>query len=213
MVKKAAGGRIQYVHLFSLIAWIILFIACINFMNLATARSERRAREVGVRKVLGAGKKNLVMQFIGEALFMSFIAAVVAVVIVSLLLPLFNTLVQKNLSLGFQNPTHLITIVLLALVCGLIAGSYPSFYLSSFNPVFVLKGIKLKSGSAAIIRKGLVVLQFTVSIVLIVGTIIIYQQIQHIKSRNIGYNKENLLQLQLQGDMQKNFTAIKTRFN
>ena len=146
--KQTGSGRITYVHLFSIIAWIILFIACINFMNLATAGSEKRSKEIGVRKVLGAGKKKLIFQFIGEAIFMALLAAIVAVIIMSLLLPAFNSLVQKNLSLGLTNPYHLIALLLLTLICGLVAGSYPSFYLSSFNPVFVLKGIKLKTGSA-----------------------------------------------------------------
>jgi putative ABC transport system permease protein len=207
--KQTGGGRIEYVHLFSIIAWIVLFIACINFMNLATARSEKRAREVGVRKVLGAGKKSLVMQFIGEALFMALLASIAAVIVISLSLPGFNGLVQKNLSLGLDNTVHLFALLAITLICGLVAGSYPSLYLSSFNPVFVLKGMKLKTTGAAFIRKGLVVLQFTVSIVLIVGTIIIYQQIQHVKSRNLGFNKNNLIQMNLQGNMLKNFSFIK----
>lgn len=207
--KKSGNGRIVYVRLFSTIAWIILFIACINFMNLATARSEKRAREVGVRKVMGAGKKRLVIQFISEAILLAFLAALAAVVILILVLPAFNSLVQKQLSPVLDNPMHLMAIVGLILLCGFVAGSYPSFYLSSFNPIFVLKGLKLKSGSAAYIRKGLVIAQFTVSIVLIIGTVIIYQQIQHVKSRNLGFNKENLVQMNLQSDMQKNFRVIK----
>lgn len=207
--KQTGGGRIGYVRLFSTIAWIILFIACINFMNLATARSEKRAREVGVRKVMGAGKKRLIIQFIGEALIMALLSAIAGIVIISLALPAFNTLVQKNLVLGLDNPIHVYTLLLITLICGLVAGSYPSLYLSSFNPVYVLKGIKLKTGSAAYIRKGLVVLQFTVSIILIVSTIIIYKQIQHVKSRNLGFNKDNLIQMTLQGDMLKNFSIIK----
>nr|MBA2562118.1 ABC transporter permease [Chitinophagaceae bacterium] len=207
--KQTGSGQIQYVRLFSFIAWIILFIACINFMNLATARSGKRAKEVGVRKVLGAGKNRLIMQFIGEALFMAALAAFVAVVIMSIVLPAFKTLVQKDLLLGLDNPIHLTALLLITLICGLVAGSYPSLYLSSFNPVFVLKGLKVKTGSAAFIRKGLVVLQFTVSIVLIISTVIIYQQIQHVKSRNLDFNKDNLIQMNLQGDMLKNFSVIK----
>ena len=207
--KPTGGGRIEYVHLFSIIAWIILLIACINFMNLSTARSEKRAREVGVRKVLGAGKKRLVIQFIGEALLMSVVAAAAAVIIISLFLPSFNTLVQKQLSLGLTNLSNLSALLLITLICGLIAGSYPSLYLSSFNPVFVLKGIQLKSGSAAFIRKGLVVLQFTISIVLIISTIIIYQQIQHVKNRQLGFNKNNLLATDVVGDIAKNYLSVK----
>src|SRR5664279_3001117 len=166
--KMTGSGRILYVHLFSIIAWIILLIACINFMNLATAGSERRSKEIGVRKVLGSGKKRLVIQFIGEAILMAVLAGLVAVVLMSLLLPAFNSLVQKDLLLGLTNPYHFVALVSLTLICGLVAGSYPSLYLSSFNPVFVLKGIKLKTGSEAFIRKGLVVTQFAVSIILII---------------------------------------------
>ncbi len=207
--KMTGGGRITYVHLFSIIAWIILLIACINFMNLATAGSEKRSKEIGVRKVLGSGKKRLVFQFIGEAIFMSLLAAVAAIVMMLLLLPTFNSLVEKNLSLGLNNPYHMAALLALTLICGLVAGSYPSLYLSSFNPVFVLKGIKLKTGSAAVIRKGLVITQFAVSIVLIISTIVIYQQIQHVKSRDLGYNKDNLMQMDAQGDIVKDFPAIK----
>jgi predicted permease len=206
---QTGGGQIEYVRLFSIIAWIILFIACINFMNLATARSEKRAREVGVRKVLGAGKKRLAFQFIGEAVFMAMIAAVVALMIIVLTLPAFNTLVQKNLTTGFDNPVHIIVLLGITLVCGLVAGSYPSLYLSSFNPVFVLKGLKLKDGSAAFVRKALVVIQFSVSIILIVSTIIVYQQIQHVKDRNLGFNKNNLLSTDVVGDVAKNYSVIK----
>ncbi len=203
------GGRILYVRLFSIIAWIILFIACINFMNLATAGSEKRSKEIGVRKVLGSGKRRLVFQFIGEAIFMALFAGVVAVIIITLLLPAFNSLVQKNLSLGLSNPYHFTALLLITLICGLVAGSYPALYLSSFNPVFVLKGIKLKTAGAAIIRKALVVTQFAVSIILIISTIVIYLQIQHVKTRDLGYNKDNLIQIDAQGDIAKNFAAIK----
>ena len=206
---KSNGGRIEYVRMFSIIAWIIILIACINFMNLATARSEKRAREVGVRKVLGAAKRMLVAQFIGEAMFMSLLSVVLALCIIYLVLPSFNTLVEKHLTAGLDNPLHIASIITIALVCGLIAGSYPSLYLSSFNPVLVLKGLKLKSGGAAFIRKGLVVIQFTISIALIISTIIIYQQIQHVKERQLGYNKDNLIEMSLSGNMKKNYTGIK----
>ena len=206
---KQTGGRIQYVRMFTTIAWIILLIACINFMNLATARSEKRAREVGVRKVLGAGKKILIVQFIGEAIFMSFIAVLFAIAMLYLLVPAFNLLVEKKLSIGLNDPLHLFTLLAIGLICGLVAGSYPALYLSSFNPISVFKGMKIKGTGPALIRKGLVVLQFTISIVLIIGTMIIYQQVQHIKNRELGYNKDNLLQMSLQGDMQKSFGVIK----
>lgn len=207
--KQTGGGRIQYVRMFTLIAWIILFLACINFMNLATARSEKRSKEVGVRKVLGSGKKRLIMQFMGEAIFMAVMAVIASTFIMSLALPLFNALTEKNLSLNLGSPVHLLALAAITIICGLVAGSYPSLYLSSFSPVFVLKGIKLKNNSAGLIRKGLVVMQFTVSIVLIISTVIVYQQIQHVKNRELGYNKNNLLETNLQGDMGKNFGAIK----
>ncbi|HET7117178.1 MAG TPA: ABC transporter permease [Hanamia sp.] len=205
---QTGGGRITYVHLFSVIAWIILLIACINFMNLATARSEKRAREVGVRKVLGSGKRMLIFQFIGEAIFMAVLSAVLAVIIMLLVLPAFNLLVQKSLVLGLSNPLHIAALLAITLICGLFAGSYPSLYLSSFNPVFVLKGMKMKGSSAAIIRKGLVILQFSISIILIISTIIIYQQIQHVKSRSLGFNKSNLLQVDMNREMTKNYEAV-----
>ncbi len=208
---KQAGGRIQYVRMFGIIAWIILFIACINFMNLATARSEKRAREVGVRKVLGANKKILVAQFIGEAMIMAFLSLLVAVAIIYFVLPSFNTLVEKKLIVGFDNPVHIISLLLIGVICGLVAGSYPSLYLSAFNPVWVFKGINLKGSGAAYIRKGLVVLQFTISIVLIISTIIVYNQIQHIKNRDLGYNKENVIQTGVRGEMKNNFGVIKNQ--
>lgn len=207
---KEIPGRIKYVNLFSLIAWIILIIACINFMNLSTARSEQRAREVGVRKVLGAGKGKLIGQFIGESLIMALISAIIAVIIIYLSLPAFNSLVEKHLALQLSNPLHIAALLSIALICGLIAGSYPAFYLSSFNPIMVLKGLKLKSsGSAGFIRKGLVVIQFSISIILIISTILIYQQIFHVKERDLGYNKQDLIYVQLQGNMKQHFNAIK----
>jgi len=207
--KPTGRGRIQYVHMFSLIAWIILFLACINFMNLATARSEKRAKEVGVRKVLGSGRGKLIAQFISEALFLAFLSVIVGILIMLITLPFFNTLAQKQLALNLTDPVHLFSLLGITIVCGLVAGSYPSLYLSSFNPAFVLKGIKMKSGSAALIRKGLVVMQFSVSIILIICTIIIFQQIEHAKNRELGYDKNNLLVMDVQGNMGKQFNAIK----
>ncbi|HVX25711.1 MAG TPA: ABC transporter permease [Parafilimonas sp.] len=207
--KPTGGGAITQVRLLSLIAWIILLIACINFMNLATANSQKRAKEIGVRKVLGARKKKLVFQFIGEALFMSAIAAVFAVIIISISLPAFNNLMQKQLSLHLENPVHIIGLLAITVICGFIAGSYPSMYLSSFNPVFVLKGLKLKTGSAAFIRKGLVVFQFSISVVFIISTIIVYLQIQHVKNRDLGFNKNNLIEINPEHDVSKIFPLIK----
>jgi putative ABC transport system permease protein len=204
------GGSIKYVKLFSTIAFIILLIACINFMNLATARSEQRAKEVGVLKVMGAGKKGLIGKFISESLLMSFIAVLLAVGLVYTLMPFYNQLVEKQLSVNLFNPLHFGCLLSIALIAGLIAGSYPAFYLSSFNPVRVLKGIKVKSSAAVIfIRKGLVITQFTASVILIISTIIVYKQVQHIKDRDLGYNKNNLMYMDLQGNMKDHFSEIK----
>jgi predicted permease len=206
---KIDGGRIQYVRIFSFIAWIILLIACINFMNLSTARSEQRAKEVGVRKVMGAGKSKLIAQFIAEAVIMSFMAVLVAVGFVYLAIPYFNNLVQKELTVDIFQPLHLCYLILITTITGLLAGSYPAFYLSSFNPISVLKNIKIKaSAGSGAIRQSLVVIQFSISIVLIIGTVIIYQQLQHIKDRNLGYNKNNLVYIYLQGNQADRFAPL-----
>ncbi|MFN8291383.1 MAG: ABC transporter permease [Chitinophagaceae bacterium] len=213
---KQSGGRITRVRLFSSIAWIILILACINFMNLATARSEKRQREVGVRKVMGSGKGKLITQFIAEALVMSFISVLLAILLVTLILPSFNHFVQKNMVLGLSNPVHITAILLIGLICGLIAGSYPAFYLSSFNPVQVLKGLKLKTSGAAFVRKGLVTTQFVISVGLIICTVIIYGQVMHTKDRELGINKSNLIYMSQQlisinqgGQLKTQFGAVK----
>lgn len=195
---KQSGGKIKIVNLFTIIAWIILIIACINFMNLSTAKSGPRAKEVGVRKVMGSAKSMLVWQFICEAILMAFIGVVVAVGIVALLLPVFNLLVEKQLSLGLLKPLHLLSLLVIGLLCGFTAGSYPAFYLSSFKPLDVLKGLKLQATGAGFIRKGLVITQFIISVALIICTIIIYQQVMHTKNRELGMNKDNLIRLDQQ---------------
>ena len=206
---KQSGGRIQFVRLFTYIACIILLIACINFMNLSTARSEKRAREVGVRKVLGAERGRLIGQFIGESVLLSAMSVALGVLLISLVLPAFNLLVKEQLSLGIGQPLHILSLLTIALVCGLVAGSYPALYLSGFNPVHVLKRLKTKDGGAEMIRKVLVVAQFSISIFLIVSTIIIYRQVQHIKSRELGYNKDNLLDLRTSPALLNNYEAVK----
>lgn len=205
---KIVGGAIEFVRLFTFIALIILLIACINFMNLSTARSEKRANEVGVRKALGSGKKSLMMQFISEALLTASIASVLSILFLFILLPQFNILIEKQLSLGLTNPMHLLFLLGITLVCGVFAGLYPAFYLSSFKPVEVLKGVRSKKGSATYIRKGLVVTQFVVSITFIISTIIVYQQVQHVKNRDLGLQKENLIQMPVNGNIIKNFNPI-----
>ncbi|HEX4374198.1 MAG TPA: FtsX-like permease family protein, partial [Puia sp.] len=204
------GGNIKYVKLFSVIAIIILLIACINFMNLATARSEQRAKEVGVLKVMGAGKKTLIGKFISESLFMSFIAVAVALLIMIAVLPFYNGLVQKQLSLNLSDPLHFGSLIGIAIIAGLAAGSYPAFYLSSFNPIKVLKGIKVKNSVGVVfIRKGLVIMQFAASVILIISTIIVYKQVQHIRDRDLGYSKDGLIYMDLQGNMKDHFSKIK----
>ncbi|HEY4337233.1 MAG TPA: ABC transporter permease [Puia sp.] len=206
------GGAIRYVRLFSLIATAILLIACINFMNLSTARSEQRAKEVGVLKVVGAGRGSLIGKFVGEALFLSFLSVLLAIALLYIFLPTYNNLVNKQLHIHLFEPSHIFSLLTIALGAGLIAGSYPAFYLSSFNPIYVLKGIKLKTSKGAVaIRKGLVITQFTASIGLIIGTVIIYQQVQHIKDRDLGYTRNNLVYMDLHGTMKDHFYAIRDK--
>jgi ABC-type antimicrobial peptide transport system permease subunit len=207
---KQDGGNIKHVKLFSLIATIILLIACVNFMNLSTAISEKRAREVGVRKVMGAGRSRLIIQFFGESVTMSFLAVIIAGLIIYLLLPMYDLLVKKTLEQQLFSMGHLGMLLGIGLVTGLIAGSYPAFYLSSFNPVKVLRGTKLKMGFAAIfIRRGLVISQFAISIILIICAMIIYQQVQHIKQRDLGYSKDNIIFMDLQGNVKSHFKSVR----
>jgi ABC-type antimicrobial peptide transport system permease subunit len=206
---KQNGGRIEYVKIFSIVAIIILVIACINFMNLATARSLRRAREIGVRKVVGAGKGQLIGQFIGESLFVSFIAICFSLLIVILLLPSFNTLTEKHLSIDFTDPSFLLILLGLALVTGIISGSYPALFMSSLKPIIVLKGLLKFRPGATYFRKALVVFQFSLSIILILGMIIIYRQIDFIHNKNLGFAKEDLLYMPLEGELQKTYPTFK----
>lgn len=203
------GGRIEYVRLFTVVAVFILVIACINFMNLATARSARRAKEVGIRKVVGAPRQLLIGQFMGEAIIISLISVLFSLGIVQLLLPVFNTVTGKEIVISFVDPVFWLYLVALALVTGLLSGSYPALFLSSLNPVMVLKGILKFDTKSALFRKGLVVFQFCLSILLIVGTIVIYRQINYIKNKNLGFEKENLMVISLEGDLQKNYELFK----
>ncbi len=205
---EKVGGRITYVRLFSIIAMIILLIACINFMNLSTARSEKRANEVGVRKAMGSGRSRLMFQFIAEAIMMSFFATVLSVFLLYILLPQFNVLIDKTLVLNLSSPLHIGILLSITILCGVIAGLYPALYLSSFKPVDVLKGVRVTTGSATFIRKGLVVGQFTISIVFIISTILVYQQIQHVKNRELGYDKEQLISMRANRQMIDKFSVI-----
>ncbi|HMK18496.1 MAG TPA: ABC transporter permease [Chitinophagaceae bacterium] len=206
---KKAGGRIQQVFLFSVVAILILLMACINFMNLSTARSANRSREVGVRKSIGAQKSHLIVQFIGEALFLSIIAMVFAIVMVKLLLPFFNDVTRKSIQLNLGDPVFVVGILSITIVAGVLAGSYPAFILSRFNPVKVLKGATQPGLSGNALRKFLVVVQFTASIILIVGSVAVYKQISFISGKNLGFNKDNIIVIDQNEGIVKNYEAIK----
>ncbi|WP_225979892.1 ABC transporter permease [Pseudobacter ginsenosidimutans] len=202
------GGRISLVRLFGVIAGLILLIACINFMNLSTARSEKRAREVGIRKVVGAQRGSLIGQFLGESVLLTFIAGLVALILVHLSLPAFNNLVTKVLFVPYTNIYFWLMAAGFVLFTGLLAGSYPAFYLSSFRPIRVLKGAAHKVQALITPRKLLVVTQFTIAIVLIVSTIIIRQQIKHAQDRDAGYNRSDLGYIHLTKEIKKNYDVI-----
>jgi putative ABC transport system permease protein len=206
---KNTGGFIKYVRMFGILGLVVLLIACINFMNLSTARSEKRAKEVGVRKAVGSSRKQLVRQFLSESLFISILAFLFALGIVALVLPYFNQLTEKEMSLQISNPYFWLIMIAFTLLTGLLAGSYPAFYLSSFNPVNVLKG-NLKLGrSDALPRKILVVIQFASSVILMIGTTVIYQQIQYGKNQPIGFDNRGLISVYWSADIAKNYEALK----
>lgn len=206
---KNTGGMIENVRLFSIIAVIILLIACVNFMNLSTARSEKRAKEVGVRKTLGSGRRQLAIQFFFESMILATLAYAFSLVAVYLLLPSFNLLVNKQLSLQLAQPLFWIAGIAIILFTGIVAGSYPALYLSSFSPIRVLKGSFIPGKSAVLPRRILVVAQFAISILLISATIIVYRQIQHVKDRDMGYNPNNLIMMPNNADLHRNYAAIK----
>jgi putative ABC transport system permease protein len=203
------GGRIEFVRMFAIIAVFILLIACINFMNLSTARSEKRAREVGIRKVVGAQKGALVAQFIGESILLAFLAGIIAVGIVQLSLPGFNKLTDKELFIDFSNVKNWLFALGFVVLTGVVAGSYPAFYLSSFQPVRVLKGLFRSSKALVTPRKILVILQFTFAIILIISTIIVRNQINYAKDRDTGYDKNNLMYHHLTGELEKKYDLVK----
>lgn len=198
---KQSGGRMVYVRLFSVVALFILAIACINFMNLATARSTKRAKEVGVKKVVGSSRKQLIFQFIGESVIMALVSAILSGFFISLLIPSLNELIQRELTFSFENLNQMGLLLGTGLIVGLLAGSYPALILSSFKPVSVLKGSFKTSGYSNGIRKGLVVFQFLISTFLIISTLVIHQQMEYVKNKNLGYNKENIVYLPIEGDL------------
>jgi ABC-type antimicrobial peptide transport system permease subunit len=206
---KVEGGRIEYVRLFSIVAVFILLIACINFMNLTTARSVKRAKEIGVRKVVGAVRGVLIRQFISESLLLTTMAVIVALVIMIVLLPFFNQITLKQIELPFNQPMFWVKLLVITLITGLVSGSYPALFLSSFNPIKVLKGtLKLDPGTT-VFRKALVVFQFVLSIALIIGTMIVSRQVNYIQSINLGFDRENLVYVPLEGALDKNYEIFK----
>ncbi len=202
------GGRIKYVEIFTIVALVILLIACINYMNMATAKAATRAKEVGIRKVVGAQRKSLVTQFITESILLSTLSLVLAIGIVYLLLPLFNLMVSKNIVLSFSDPNFISFAIVIILITGLSAGSYPAFFLSSFRPMNVLKGTMLSSFSGAQLRRTLVLFQFALTVVLIASAIVVFQQVEFIRSKNLGYNRDATLTFGMRGDLRKNFNAF-----
>lgn len=206
---KPVGGRIETVRVFGIIAAFILLIACINFMNLSTARSEKRSKEVGIRKVAGAGKSLLIGQFITEAFITASIAGIIALLIVQLVFPSFNTLISTQLSIPYNNVDFWLCSLLFIALTSLLAGSYPAFYLSSFKPTSIFKKQFRKPDGAISPRKVLVVLQFTFAIILIISTIVIRNQIIFAQDRDKGYLNNNLIQVNFVGDIDKNYSLIK----
>lgn len=204
------NGNILYVRIFSLVALFILVIACINFMNLATARSAKRAREVGVRKTLGSVRSQLIQQFLTESIVLSTVATIFALLLVILLLPFYNTLGGFQLELNlFSDPIAIPFILMLILLVGIISGSYPAFFLASFNPVKVLKGSSASKGHKSWLRSGLVIFQFTITIMLFAGTIVIYNQLNYIQNKDLGYDKENVIIVEKTDDIGESINAFK----
>jgi putative ABC transport system permease protein len=207
------GGRIQFVWLFGIIGIFLLLLACINFMNLSTARSEKRAKEVGIRKAIGSVRGQLITQFLSESLLVVAVAFVLSLLLVLLILPFFNEVADKKIAVPWANPLFWFFGVGFSIITGLIAGSYPALYLSSFQPIKVLKDTFRAGRFASIPRKVLVVVQFTVSIALIIGTIIVFQQIQFAKNRPIGYSRNGLIYIQTTTtDIHNHYEAVRNDF-
>jgi putative ABC transport system permease protein len=203
------GGRIQYVWLFGIVGLFVLLLACINFMNLSTARSEKRAREVGVRKAIGSARGQLIVQFFSESFLVVIFAFALSLLLVILFLPFFNEVADKKISMFWVNPVFWLMGIGFSVFTGLVAGSYPALYLSSFQPVKVLKGTFRVGRFASIPRKVLVVMQFSVSVVLIIGTIVVFKQIQHAKNRPVGYNKQSLVWSSTNEVLHSKFEALR----
>ena len=201
---------VMYVILFTSVAVIVLLIACINFMNLSTARSATRAKEVGLRKVVGAERRDIIRQFFGESLVLTFIALIIAVLMVSLTLPSFNMLAAKQLSLNLiQNPTIIMGLIVIALITGIISGSYPALYLSSFRPVSIMKSIFTKNTKGGSLRRGLIIFQFTAAIILIASTLVIRKQMNYIRTTDLGFDREQILTIRTNREFRSKYDVIK----
>jgi putative ABC transport system permease protein len=210
---RTAGGRVQYVGLFTVVAIFLLLIACINFMNLSTARSVKRAKEVGIRKTIGAARIALIMQFIGEAILLVFLATIVALLMVWCILPAFNGITGKQLSLPVAQPSFWALLPGLIVLTGFVAGSYPAIFLSSLRPVKVLKGTLKFSLAAFWLRKGLVIFQFALSILLIIGMMVITRQVDYMQTIDLGFDRNNLLYTPTQGDLWRKYAAFKAELS
>jgi len=208
---QVKGGRITYVWLFGIIGTFVLLLACINFMNLSTARSEKRAKEVGIRKAIGSMRKQLIAQFLSESIVMAALALVLAILLLLVSLPFFNVIADKSMSIPWLNPLFWAVVLTFTVLTGFVSGSYPAFYLSGFNPVKVLKGTFKAGRLAALPRQILVVVQFTISITLIIGTIIVFKQINYAKDRPVGYTREGLITIDMSTpDLYGHYDAIRT---
>jgi len=206
-------GAIVFVYIFSAIAIFVLLIACINFMNLSTAKSSTRAREIGLRKTSGASKRAIIIQFFGESVLLAFISLIFALIIVSSILKVFNNVSGKELDFSsLLSPQFIIAMILVTLIAGLISGIYPALYLSAFRPIKVLKGDLSAGMKSGWFRKVLVVVQFTLSVFLIIGTVIIYRQLNYMKSKDLGYDRENMFYFQMRGQIKDNYQTIKDEF-
>ncbi|HZX10367.1 MAG TPA: ABC transporter permease, partial [Acidobacteriota bacterium] len=203
-------GRMGQIRTFTIIAFLILIIACINFMNLTTARSSQRSREVGFRKVVGAKRSQVTKQFFGESILFTFISLVTALILVRLLMPFFRTLTGKPLYfLSLTNGPMVVGILAVTILTGLIAGIYPAVFLSSFRPAAVLKGKGISGKKGDLFRKILVVMQFSLSVMLIIGTLVIFNQVKYIKNKNLGFDKEHLLYIRVEGNLKNSYTSMK----
>jgi putative ABC transport system permease protein len=207
--RQVVGGRIEYVRMFSVVALFVLLIACINFMNLSTARSTRRAKEIGIRKSIGADRSSLIVQHLSESVIISFFSLLAALLLIELIMPVFNTITGKSITFSYGDPFLMFSLLCIVLVTGIIAGSYPALYLSAFEAVKTLKGSIKSSAGELFARKGLVVFQFTLSIILIVSTILVYNQLRYVQSKHLGYEKENLIFFPLEGEANSWWNSFK----